>query len=450
MIDLDVTALIPRLSINSSIESETMFGIARFVDSIGLLEETPLRGEEQIIFEIADSKTINESGGIGEGVVEEPYRFTGFIYKIDNVETNEVNDVIVYDVHFISYQSFKAGMFEIIKAFTDVKVSDIVTNLFNSYYLNDAETSFIDSTELTKLILEETDGLIRCTIPKMRPEEAMTFLSKRSFSTRSPSCLFRFFENSRGYHYVTDEELFRLAESDETRKFKFTYNDSIPKTTDFFEEQLNNLEVLNNTIRVNSLNDIYNGAYRNKVLEIDILSKELNLLDGERNQYDYLSRRNNYFDVRSFQRLKDRHTTNFIRTIHRGSEDVQKEWLVIQNYSKTEQSGDNSMQAETFYPEIISNRTAYVKHIESIVIEATGPGRFDITAGDVIELNIKKFQFADGEHLEDYEQNKHLSGRYIVKSISHIMDKEEMFNSYELIKKDWAEVEDLRMFRGGR
>ena len=76
-IDLDVTALIPRLSINSSIDSETMFGTARFIDSVGLLEETPLRGEEQIILEIADSKTINENGGTAQ--VDEPYKFVGFI-----------------------------------------------------------------------------------------------------------------------------------------------------------------------------------------------------------------------------------------------------------------------------------------------------------------------------------------------------------------------------------
>ena len=58
---LDVTGLIPRLTITSSIESEMMFGVARVIDSVGLLSgaagRDPLRAEEQIIFEIADSKS---------------------------------------------------------------------------------------------------------------------------------------------------------------------------------------------------------------------------------------------------------------------------------------------------------------------------------------------------------------------------------------------------------
>jgi hypothetical protein len=447
-IDLDVTALIPRLSINSSIDSETMFGTARFIDSVGLLEETPLRGEEQIIFEIADSKTINENGGTAQ--VDEPYKFVGFIYKIDNVETKEINDAISYDVHFVSYQSFKAGTYEIIKGFLDERVSDIVRKLFRTYYRNNDSISFIPENLRKDLILEETDGTIRCTIPKMRPEEAMSFLSKRSFSNNSPSCLFRFFENSRGYHYVTDEELFRLGENDSSRIFEFTYIDSIPNTLEFFNQQMNNLVSLSNTDRINSLSDIYDGAYRNKVLEIDILSRDLNLLDEEKNQYDYFSRREKYFDARKFQRLSDRHTRKFIDDVHRETETIQKEWLVIQNYTKNEVSGDNSMQAETYYPDIISNRHAYSKHIESITVNASGPGRMDITAGDIIDLDVKKFQFADGGENASFEENKHLSGKYIVRTVSHMMDQEVMTNQYVLIKKDWANIDDLRVFRGGR
>ena len=445
--ELDVTALIPSLSISSSIDSETMYGTARFIDSVGLLDgETardPLRGEEQIIFEIADSKTINENGGTDLGVVEEPYRFIGFIYKIDNVTTKQVNDAMIYDIHFISYQSFKAGTYEIIRGFVDKTVSNIANTIFEDYYENNDVIKEIPPEQRKKLFLENTTGVIRCTIPKMRPEEAMIFLSKRSFSENdSPSCTFRFFENSRGYHYVTDEELFRLAENDRERKFTFTYLDAIPNTLEYFDQQLNNLEVIENTARVNSIDDIYNGAYRNKVYELDILSRNLNLLDNK-NQYNYFERRDRYQQTATrFQRLVDRHTKSFINSVHRGDNtDVQKNWLVIQNYTEGERSGENSMQAETYYAEIISNRQAYSKHIESITVNAKGPGRMDITAGDIVEIEVKEFKFADGGQNGDFEPNKHLSGKYIVRSVTHRMDKEEMLNSYVLIKRDWSQTE---------
>jgi hypothetical protein len=446
--ELDITALIPSITITSSIDSETMFGSARIVDSVGLLDgipgRDPLRGEEQIIFEIADSKKINESGGTDSMSVIDSYKFVGFIYKIDNVQTKEVNDGLSYDIHFVSYQSFRANTYELIRAFIDEKISDVVNTIFTDYYESAETLNFIPEEQRKKLILESTDGVYRCTIPKMRPDEAMSFLSRRSYSTTSPSCLFRFFENARGFHYVTDEKLYKLAKDtsdpdyDETHNFKFTYLDAIPNTLEFFEAQLNNLEVIENTDRVNSFDDIFNGAYRNKVYEIDILSRRLNLVD-DTNQYDFL-KSNRYQENPGPDRIiLDRHTVNFINTVHR-PDSPQKKWLVIQNYTEGEGRGANAMQAETYYPDIISNRQAYSKHIESIVLNAQGPGRMDITAGDIINLEVKEFRFANNG--EDYssEPNRRLTGEYIVKTVTHNMEREYMTNTYVLIKRDWIQT----------
>lgn len=461
--DYDVTSLIPRLTITSSIESETMFGVARVIDSVGLLSggvgRDPLRAEEQIIFEIADAKTINENGGLGSGAVEEPYRFVGFIYKIDNVQTKEINDAITYDIHFISYQSFMTSTYEIVRAFIDEKISDIAKTIFTDYYESQFSTAFIPPKNKKKLVVEQTDGVYRCTIPKMRPEEAMTFLSKRAYSLTSPSCLFRYFENSRGFNFVTDEKLYKMAtdetdpDYDATRFFEFTYLDAIPDTLEYFDEQVNNLEVIENTQRVNTFDDLMNGAYRNKVYEIDILSRRLNLLDDS-NQYDYFKMRDKYDTTKKNQREKqflvDRHTQAFINSMHRPKDSHQKKWLVVQNYTEGERSGINAMQAETYYADIISNRQAYSKHVESITVDAVGPGRFDITAGDIVDLIVQEFEFAS----EETRDNKHLSGKYIVKSVTHGMERDVMKNNYVLIKRDWNQTDDPppppRSFRSGR
>ena len=451
--EIDITALIPAIELNSSITSETMFGKVRVVDSAGLLEETPLRGEEQLILEIADAKMINENGG-ESGVVSQPYRFVGFVYKIDNVSAKEVNDSITYDMHFVSYQSSAAGTFNIVRSFRDKRVSEIVQTIFNDYYTKD---TFLPSTSAKTLKIEETDGTIRCIIPRMRPEEAMTFLSKRAYSSNnSPSCTYRFFENSRSYHFVTDEHLFRLAEQDDDRKFTFTFLDAIPKTMEYFDAQRNNLEMIDNSRRINTFDDIYHGAYRNKVLMVDILRRTTNLLD-DTDQFNYFERRNKYFDVNSFQQLQDRHTEAFINKVHKRpseegrDEDIQQRFIIVANYDVGLESAndESSLPAELYYPQIISNRQAYAKHIESITVNAVGPGRLDVTAGDIVTLDIKKLQFADNNESTTTEQNKHLSGRYIVKTVSHVMELEEMKNHYVLIKKDWSNT-TLRIGEDGR
>lgn len=461
--NFDITGLIPRMSITSSIDSETMFGVARVIDSVGLLSggngRDPLRGEEQIVIEVADSKTINENGGVESGAVADPYRFVGFIYKIDNVQTKEVNDAITYDIHFVSYQSFKANTYEIIRAFMDEKISDIAKMVFTDYYESQETLGFIPTENRKKLILENTDGVYRCTIPKMKPDETMGFLSKRAYSTTSPSCLFRFFESSRGFHFVTDEKLFDLATDsaesgyDKSRFFEFTYLDAIPDELEFFDKQLNNLEVIENTKRVNTFDDIFNGAYRSKVYELDILSRRLNLVD-DTNQYDYFSVRNKYNvkkkNATSVQFLVDRHTEAFIKAVHRAEDGQQKKWLIVQNYTEGESRGTNAMPAETYYSDIVANRQAYSKHIESITVDAVGPGRFDITAGDIVDLVVQEFEFANGAETGNFKDNKHLSGRYIVRSVTHGMERDVMKNSYVLIKKDWNQTEVAARFGGGR
>lgn len=454
--NLDITSLIPRLTFTSSLESETMFGVARVIDSVGLLSggagRSPLRAEEQIIFEIADSKMINENGGIESGTVAEPYRFVGFIYKIDNVQTKEVNDAITYDIHFVSYQSFRANTHEIVRAFIDEKISDVAKMIFKDYYETQENLSFIPAADRKKLFLEETDGVYRCTIPRMKPDETMGFLSKRAYSTTSPSCLFRFFESSRGFHLVTDEKLYRMAtdEADpdysEKRLFNFTYLDAIPDTLEYFDEQINNLEVLENNRRVNTFDDIFNGAYRNKVYELDILSRRLNLID-DTNQYDYFAMRDKYnvgkANSRQTQFLVDRHTEAFIKAVHKPDENPQKKWLIIQNYTEGEARGVNAMQAETYYSDIVSNRQAYSKHIESITVDAIGPGRLDITAGDIVDLTVQEFEFANGGENGSFKDNQHLSGKYIVKSVTHGMERDTMKNSYVLIKRDWNQRDEI-------
>jgi hypothetical protein len=439
---IDITALITKIVLNSSIDSATMSGVIRIIDSVGLLENTPLRGEEQIKLELLDSKIINENGGI-DMEIENPYTFIGFIYKIDNVATKEVNDALVYDMHFISYQSFMASTYELIRPFRDKSVSEIVKILFDEYYLNEDFISNLDEVHRKEIIIEETDGMIKCIIPRMRTDAAMNFLSKRAYSSSdSPSCTFRFFESSRGYHFITDERIFSLAEEDESRKFTFTYLDAIPNRLEYFEQQLNNLEIIENTERLNTLKDIYQGSYMNKVYELDIVSRKLNLLDNT-GQYDYLSERRKYFDVKNNENIVDRHTESFIRDIHRETENIQKKFLVVVTYAKeVTESTDSALPVETHYAEIISNRQAYSNHIESITIKAIGSGRLDITAGDVIELDVNKFQFANSENTPP-EKNKHLSGFYIVRSVTHIMDKEEMKNTYTLIKKDWSQTEEV-------
>ena len=72
-----------------------------------------------------------------------------------------------------------------------------------------------------------------------------------------------------------------------------------------------------------------------------------------------------------------------------------------------------------------------------MTIQTKGPGRIDITAGDVIDLDAAEFKTSLKE-----TNNKKLSGRYIVNSVTHDMTNENMFNTYSLSKIGWEDYND--------
>jgi hypothetical protein len=427
--NVEISGLIPEIGITESIDSDTIYGYFNVIDSVGLLENFPLRGEERMKMTIIDS-------------LENERDYDLFCYKIDSVSSSLVNDFLTYNVHFISYQSFRAGNHKIRKSYKDVPITYIADDIFDKYYTTRRSarpedfgafpSGRIRDRENKSLIRDSnTQGNVRLIIPDMTPAEAMNFISKRAYSEVSKSCSFRFFENTNGYYFVSDERMFELAEN-RNKAFEFTYSDSIPKEGNFFKEQMDNIEHMSNNKRFNTIDDMYNGAYRNKVLVIDIMNRVVNLKEEG---YDYLSEREKYFNGK-FVGALDRHTDTFARRYFKP--EVQKRFVILKDYDDDEGFSSSQMSGNLRYKEIVSNRIAYRKHLESITIDAVGPGRLDITAGDIISLNMLEFS----SQTKTPTTNIQLSGKYIVKSVSHVMSRDIMKNKYTLMKKEWAEVID--------
>ncbi|MFA7407923.1 MAG: hypothetical protein WCY93_08940 [Anaerolineaceae bacterium] len=425
VMSMDISNLVPAITVSVSIDSDVLHGSFKVYDSVGFLENFPLRGEERAAIVIEDSMDTSSELDV-------------FCYKIDGVQTSDENGVIMYTVHFVSFQSFQAGTRVLIRAYKDKRVSDIALDIFQECY----ETQRIsrpsdfmglpgemvsDPSNKGIIVYPHTDGNIRCVIPRMKTGEAMKFLTNRAYSTTSPSCSFRFFENLRSYYFISDEALFDTA-AQRNKLFKFTYMDTIPKSPDHFHHQMNNLDKIVNSRRVNTIDDMYNGTYRNKVTVLDIVNGTTNLKEPG---FDYGEA--SYF---SGGKIEDRHTPEFADQYI--SEEIQKRFLVIKDYMTDQGFSDATLDGNRHYPDIISNKVSYRKHLDSITIEASGPGRMDISAGDIVDLHVPEFNAEGGK----FEKNLQLSGKYIVKSVTYLMNMETMINDYTLVKREWSRGSD--------
>jgi hypothetical protein len=409
---IDIIGLIYSFSISESIITNTISVSVSIIDNVGLLESYPLRGEERVIITVRDfmGNTVD---------------YDLFLYKIDSIVPNNKGDGLSYTLHLFSYQHFLASSKRIIRSFKDNKVVTLIDKLFQEFYggikqLN-IEQEVISSDDLT-------ENLIRGTIPNLTVPQAIEFLVRRSYSTQRKSSSFRFFENSESYFFISDEGLEEYAIRN-GKVFNLT-NSRIPEDPGFFELQKNNLETVTNSKRFNTMDDMFGGYYKNEVLEIDILNKKIDLL-SEQNVYDYQQRGNSYFGDNKFRKIVDRHTKEFSDTFF--TRENSKKFIIIKDYMDIGAFDNSSLPGNRFFPTMISNRHAFRSHLNSTIVDAIGPPRLDICAGNIINLDILEFNSKQDKK----ESNKQLSGKYIVKSVLRVSEGDTSKNRYTLIKRDW-------------
>lgn len=413
--EYDLSLLIPSFSIIESIDNDCIRGSAKVIDSAGLLEGYPLRGEERIYLEVDDA--------LGNTRI-----FHLFLWRIDNVQVSDINKQLMYDIHFISYQRYKAGLKRVIAAY-NLPPNQIAFNIFRDYYQLTRKTNPSDNSgrselpyvedEISKqLVYEELRDPIHVTIPNYTPMQAMQFLANRSYSDSSPSCLFRFFESANYFYFISDETLYKKA-IEEKRVHKFT-SVSIPTDGSTIFAQMSNFETISLVKRTDTLDDLIDGSYKSRCHVFDI-----NYGIYEEFDYDFMEKRNIYFKDTNVP--NDRHSETFISNTF--NYENAKKFYIVKTY---DEDSAGSVMGNQNYPQIITNRTAYQNHIQSLTVSGTAPGRLDITCGDIIELKMLKVISAN-----QIEENAQLTGKYIVRQVNRSFDQDTYKNTYTLMKKDW-------------
>lgn len=411
---IEIRSYIVNMSIVESMLNDSIRGTARLVDRGGLLEGYPIRGEEMLYIDTMDALDNRRE-----------YRF--FVYKIDNLDITDSCDGVDYNIHFVSYQRFLADQKRIVAPYNQ-PISEIVQEIFNVNMRTASYGVMASKKQDTnkQITVEQTEGPIKVIIPRLTPIQAIKMLESRAFSSSSPTCSFRFFETADCFYFVTDEYMYRKAAS-ESKIYPMSHSPNIPQDNRFLLARMSNLESIRNVDRVDTFGDIHNGAYKNKVLVLDIVNRIANIVEPG---YDYNLQRGSYFAGYQLQLdVADRHSDQFISNVF--TDENSRQMIMVKDYVE-EDTGQ--LRGEQYLPQIASNRLAYFTQINSIRLEASGPGRYDITCGDFLELKIPELTYAQQKR----EVNTQLSGIYMVESVTRVIHGEEYRNVYQLIKRSWA------------
>lgn len=405
--DLDISGIIPELYITESMDNDCIRGSAKIFDKISVLHDLPIRGEERILIEVSDAE-------------DQIQKYDMFLYKVDNIETMDSNDGMEYMIHFCSFSRFLSSMRRVCKSY-NAYIHEIVRDIFNETY--DVSSFGYQPITNDNAKLSEpsnTDSLQHVIVPNMFPHQAMDFLTRRAYSNALNSSSFRFYQNTRGYHFLNDEDTFKRSPEPMT----MTFYDSPISSGLAFKEIRHNIIDMQNVKRINTVNDLASGAYSNEVVEIDLIKKEV-----VSKPFSYLE------DVIDYSRPSGirselNHSMDFANKFFNGEN--AKRFMVIRT-NKAETMG--SLDPDDHMSDLISSKVAYRYHLDKMQISAVAPGHLNLTCGDLVELRVYDMQ---GQK-DIVNQNPRMSGTYLVRSIERQFVRDGYKDILQLSRAKWED-----------
>ena len=425
---IDVSGnFIGKFKLNQSMSTVAYSGSAFCLDTQGVLESFPLRGEEKMDLHIKsfDLDTV--------------IRLRVRIFKISDIQPANNSDSVSYTMHFISDTSFKASLHKITAPFkTSIKraAQEIFAKYFNpieSTPAFDTERGKIlpyassrfklsDQTYPKNFFITPTVGLTKFIVPDLTPAEAMYFIAARAYNPDTPSQTFRFFETFNNYYFCTDE--FFIKDPDIVHNLFFAPDASNEPTNQLAAiERVEEISVLSKGI--DSAMDIASGSYRNDVIEVDLMRRQFSISKFNFDNSKYIdmsgATRDSSSNPHSEQFRQEAFTSNNA-----------KKFMVFRNYSRP---GDipSNLSLDKHLAEIAHNRVAYYHHLNNTSLALTLKGRLDINPGEMVSLDMKMLNSGDNTLV-----NNHLAGKYLVQSAVYDIDEASTLTTLlKVVKFDW-------------
>ena len=410
---ISIKTLVLEMNIYESLEGPGIYGNIIVADGQAVLTHLPLTGYEQIEFKLA-------TPGCSRG-----YDFstrTGHpmhIYKISDRTPTTPNSQI-YILHFCSKEMLNNEMVRVNKTLTG-SVDQMVIDIFR----ND-----IESTK--NLIVEETKGIHKFVMPRMKPFKAISKLASCAEPLKYNSSGMLFYEDATGYRFRSIENMLAIAGSARPVVAKFQQKPRNVKggtgETDIIKEMqtVDNYSVKD---QFDTLKNLSNGVYASKMITHDIYNKTFSEIN-----FDY----NTYFPT-------------IFHTEHDGKGGLvdNKGQLPLFNYKDDKMISDKpegtlnfvstteKLQNDYEGPEgerIMPNSMAQKLSFKSQVLSLDCKGFTGLSVGDLVSFEIPAYEPAGTDnplHIDPY-----MSGRYIVRKIHHKINtsKDNHTMNLELIK----------------
>lgn len=386
-------------------------GYVMLRDGIGLLEGFSISGGETI--EIMFSDGINP--------VHYNLKRDFMIYKVgDRNPTGNMNSEF-YKLYFCTKDLLVNEQTKVSKSYKGKKINQIVEDIL---------VNFLKTKR--NIRIDETLGVNDFVIPMKKPYEAISWLCNYAIpnkgnGTGPSSADMFFFEDLYGYKMASLKSL--MEDDYYDRDYKYQQNNLSDESSNLNHEQHSVISI--EFVRsFNLLKDISSGAFANKVIGFDPLTKTVttHTFDYEKYSYEIGKPTNGYGinpNITTPLGLKPNQTPDtLINVVFTNS--GQKDASYIKN------TAASAVQPDMYTQQSLSNRTAQVALMNHTVLKILVPGDRTLTVGQTINFSYYKLGMTD----KTRELDDTYSGKYLITGLRHILQSSGVFQTVLEISKN--------------
>lgn len=402
----ELRRLVAELSYHEDIYCFSVSGYVTIQDSQGFIERLQLTGNEFLEINFGKIKD-------GANSTDQIYR----IYKVgDRAPMGNLNGEF-YTLYFCSEELMLSEQTKISKSFSGYKISDMVSNIL---------TDKLKVNKKNIQVVEETTGLYDFIIPRLKPFEAISWLSiyARPKSTGTVGADMLFFETKNGFNYRSLQSMFK---DKIYGTYKYQQSNLDDKTQSFQDKSIS---VLNYEFvkTYDSLRDTNAGTYANKLISLDPISRTYKVTTFDYNKYQKDSTKLNDSGVLVplKNRLGQSQNETYDATLKMATSNAGQP--NVPYIKQTPGSIAQNINIENFVP----LRTAQIALANYTVVRMTIPGDPGITAGRTIEFNLMTVKPTTDRR----ELDKFYSGKYLVTAVRHIIQSQGVYQTVIEIAKE--------------
>jgi uncharacterized Zn finger protein len=408
--------MVVELSYYEDLYAFSVSGSIILKDAVGLVEQLKLDGNEFITLVYGKTKRQKT-----EDKLSRIFR----IYKIgDRKPLGNLNAEYV-TLYFCSETLLLSEQVKISKGYVGKKIA---TSKNNTGIVNNIliEKLKVDPDKIN--VIEETIGTYDFVVPRLKPFEAISWLS--TYARPSGNQLgadMVFFETKDGFNFRSLQSMLK-QEPYATYKYQ-------PKNLNFDNKSFgeNIITVLDFELvkSFDALDSTNSGLYANRLISIDPTTKSYKVTNFSYESYaeKTKSKNGNPVIAPSTNALGVKQTEAYdsrLKVAFTNSNQKDVEYI-----KERQGSTAKDIYIETYVP----NRTAQIALANYTVVKLVVPGDSDVTVGKTINFNFYSLQVKNARKLDE-----HFSGKYLITAVRHVIQPPGTYQTFIEMAKESTKV----------